>query len=268
MTLPVTLSPDPLQDGKTHINIWSRGRTELGQYLSNFAHVGFNHPVHGYFASMEGYWYWCSSGRRHDELRRLYGVSAKTVGSKLEIAMIPESEFQEMIREGLRCKIMQNPDLAQALKESTLPLEHYFVYGHNVIVNQAIKHGWQLEYLSRLRHELQGGPTADQAVEMVELHDGTWKAVQELNVGDILKAIPDVHYTPLTADGPHFSTGSHFTGGVQVHHNVKPEGQSFKQWSDDLSKQLLAGGLTPTGDSGGINFHHDGSVDVWGTTKL
>jgi hypothetical protein len=42
-------------DGITHINIYSKGKTELGRWLSNFTY----HPIEtedGKFDSVEGYW--------------------------------------------------------------------------------------------------------------------------------------------------------------------------------------------------------------------
>jgi hypothetical protein len=50
----------PSEDGVTHINVYSRGNTELGRLLSNFAHTPFSHPEFGEFASVEGFWYWLS----------------------------------------------------------------------------------------------------------------------------------------------------------------------------------------------------------------
>lgn len=141
-------------DGIDHINVWSKGRTELGRQLSNFAHTPFKHPVHGSFASMEAFWYWLGSGKKHDELRRLHGISAKNVGVKLLMAAIPEDEFQKGICEGIRCKLAQNAGLRLQFAESTLPFRHYFVYGQKgeVIVEKA-KHKWQMDFLEKLRDE-------------------------------------------------------------------------------------------------------------------
>ena len=143
---------NPKEDGITHINAWSRGKTELGQLLSNFAHTPFQHPVHGYFASVEAFWYWAASGRSHNELRRLYGASAKSVGSKLESIPMPEEEFHEMIREAFRLKLAQNDRLRNLLISSTLPIEHYFVYGGGgEVVIKKDKHRWQTDYWQELR---------------------------------------------------------------------------------------------------------------------
>lgn len=227
------MNPDPLKDGIDHINVWSKGRTALGQMLSNFAHVGFEHPEYGFFASMEGYWYWCGSGRSHDELRRLYGMSAKSVGVKLDNVPMDEDEFRGMILEGLRCKVTQNSDLQQALKTSVLPLEHYFVYGHTAVVNRRDKHGWQLDFLTALRQELQGGPQPLAGVlDMVEMANGSWKAPIDLQVGDKLKNPHDpALYPPMNIKYEHFLAGA---------------------------------GLMPTDDVGGVHQNFDGSVTRWG----
>lgn len=142
-------------DGVTHINIWSKAKTELGQALSNFAHTPFTHPEFGMFASMEALWYWLSTGRTHNELRRLYGMSAKSYGSKLARVEMDEAEFRKIICDAFRCKLDQHPKLKEAFTRSTLPLEHYFVYGRNMetIVDQRKKHGWQTDYLEQLRDE-------------------------------------------------------------------------------------------------------------------
>jgi hypothetical protein len=142
-------------DGVTHINIWSKAKTELGQSLSNFANTPFTHPEYGTFASVEALWYWLATGKIHNELRRLYGMSAKTYGSRLLRVEMDEAEFRKIICEAFRCKIEQHPKLKEAFTRSTLPLEHYFVYGRNMetIVDQRKKHGWQTDFLEQLRDE-------------------------------------------------------------------------------------------------------------------
>ena len=46
----------PLNDGVDHINIYSRGKTQLGRMLSNFYLSPFNHPVYGGFNTVEGFY--------------------------------------------------------------------------------------------------------------------------------------------------------------------------------------------------------------------
>lgn len=122
---------DPKHDGISHINIYSKGATELGRLLSNFAHTPVALPDHGYFASIEGYWYWLQTGQHHAELRKLHGFRAKQVGRQLRGPVVPGTlpsfEFEERIKIALRCKIEQHPRIQTLLKESKLPFLHYYV---------------------------------------------------------------------------------------------------------------------------------------------
>ena len=44
----------PKDDGVTHINIYSKGQTELGGLLSNFSRTPFVHPKYGELAPFFG----------------------------------------------------------------------------------------------------------------------------------------------------------------------------------------------------------------------
>jgi len=119
---------DHNQDGVSHINVYSKGRTELGRLLSNFAHTPFVHPVHGRFASVEGYWYWLSC--KEDILKELHGYRAKKVGRELGGEDYQDgAAFKMNICTDINCKIEQNPNISRMLEEIDLPLVHYFIYG-------------------------------------------------------------------------------------------------------------------------------------------
>lgn len=117
----------PLLDGVRHINTYSKGRTELGRLLSNFAHTPFEHPTHGLFESMEGYWYWCSTGKKHNVLKTLYGFDAKKAGTSFE--PIVTDSFEEDIYNGLVAKLTQTPRIVEKLRTTHLPLVHYYAFG-------------------------------------------------------------------------------------------------------------------------------------------
>lgn len=68
---------DPNEDGISHINVYSKGRTGIGRFLSNFTFYPI-HTVDGEFHSIEGYWYWLTC--RDDRLRYLHGYEAKKLG--------------------------------------------------------------------------------------------------------------------------------------------------------------------------------------------
>lgn len=118
---------NPEEDGLTHINIYSKGATPLGRWLTNFAESPFTHPVHGQFKSIEGFWYWLKTGKKHDTLRTLHGWQAKEQGKKY-----PSEEcenFEQIIKTAIRAKLIANPQMLGALIQSSLPLAHYYVYG-------------------------------------------------------------------------------------------------------------------------------------------
>lgn len=147
--------PDPKQDGVTHINCWSKGKTTIGQLLSNFSQSPFKHPEFGYFASVEGFWYWLASGRQHENLRRLYGASAKSVGMQLETIPMNDEEFRERVLEAIRSKIEQNTGLREMFLATELPFFHYYVYGRSAdVVVEKPQHQWQMDFLMQLRTEL------------------------------------------------------------------------------------------------------------------
>lgn len=148
----MTSTPDLEQDGITHINCYSKGRTELGRNLSNFAHVPFKHVQYGFFSSVEAFWYYVATGFKYEHLRRLHGAFAKSAGSKLERVMMDEGEFRKLICEAIEAKITQNPNLLQMLVENELPLEHYYVYGTGAtaIVRSQTKHRWQLDHIESI----------------------------------------------------------------------------------------------------------------------
>lgn len=155
--LPADAVPDPKRDGIDHINVYSKGATQLGQDLSNFAHLAFEHPDHGFFASMEAYWYWTSTGRQHEHLRRLYKATAKAAGIRLPKVEMDQELFRAQICDGLKLKVMQNRKLRDALKKSHLPLRHYYFYGSapNWVIKEKADHRYQMECLEEVRSALQ-----------------------------------------------------------------------------------------------------------------
>lgn len=122
---------NPEEDGVTHINIYSKGKTKLGRALTNFASLSFKHPLYGKFESMEGYWYWIKTGYQHEELRTLSGFKAKEVGNKFEVVDNPN--FHVEVLQGIKCKLYQRPNLLKAVLQNNLPLKHYYCYGGKAV---------------------------------------------------------------------------------------------------------------------------------------
>lgn len=149
---------DPSQDGTSHINIYSRAATKLGKQLSNFSYSPFTHPEFGLFNSVEGFWYWLSTGCKHEKLRALYGYDAKKFGSKLE--RLPRDDFNEQIKKAIRIKIESDPDLFFSFINSDLPFCHYYYWtakdgssnSPKVLEPQSVR--WLTEYFLELRADM------------------------------------------------------------------------------------------------------------------
>lgn len=159
---------DPLCDGVTHINVYSKAKTELGRLLSNFAHTPFKHPRYGHFSSVEAFWYWLSTGKKNDQLRSLHGYQSKKAGLLIRKQMEESGEaFQEVpnfkaeIKKAILCKIEQNEHLRDLLKNSSLPLTHYYIWGNvssesEYKVTYPVKYAWIHEYIDLVRQYLNG----------------------------------------------------------------------------------------------------------------
>lgn len=116
-------------EGDTHINVYSKSLTRLGHALSNFARTPFTLDGHT-FESVEGYWYWVMTG--DDRLKSLYGWKAKDLGQRLPQKR--EHPTKEELLRAYKAKLEAHPDIKELLKENTLPLTHYYVYGNTVVV--------------------------------------------------------------------------------------------------------------------------------------
>lgn len=144
----------PLEDGVTHINIYSKGRTPLGRFLSNFSDCRIQ-TEDGYFRTIEGYWYWLST--KHEPLRDFPGWQCKQVGRKLRGEDWPKDpEFNGKIARAIMTKITTNQwCLNELIQSGTLPFFHYYVLdGGKVIM---VKDGlWIINLITEFRNELVG----------------------------------------------------------------------------------------------------------------
>lgn len=135
------------KDGVDHINIYSKGKTELGRFLSNFAHSPFQ-CVDGSFNCVEGYWYWLSvTHPRRDELRTTNGWESKKLGRELrgqDWGTTPD--FKKKICAAISAKIDTYPRMKVILLANKLPFEHYYVYGTK-IYNEKPKAIWMIQHI-------------------------------------------------------------------------------------------------------------------------
>lgn len=151
---------DPLLEGITHINVYTKSKFSLGKGLSNLANIGFDIDEQ-HFQSLEGFWYWNITGKRYDSLKNMTGFEAKKKGLVLceEGSAVTNSDdpaFQEEIKRAIRAKIKQNPELLTELIKSTLPLKHYYYHQgtKNILafkITDKSKYQWQLDEMERIR---------------------------------------------------------------------------------------------------------------------
>lgn len=113
------------EDGRDHINVWEHGVTNLGKALNHLADMPFVHSTYGKFKSMEGFWYYITSVKIDDNLRRLSGYKARKYGESLESKRI--ENFRKIIADANWQKIKSYPGLMAELKELDLALDSYFI---------------------------------------------------------------------------------------------------------------------------------------------
>lgn len=151
-----TINIDTLvKDGVDHINAYSRGKTTLGKFLSNFYPVEI--IIDGKkFASVEGWWYWQSLNRQNitniDHMCKLAKQPAKLTGKDFHIVRKLEvlSPEIEKLKEVYFLKINSNEAMKKLLAECTLPITHYYDYAGKRVQHYA----WTGELWNEIRDEL------------------------------------------------------------------------------------------------------------------
>lgn len=180
----------PKNDGVDHINIYTKGKTQLGVMLSNLAMipVKVNDDIHTNLklSCMEAYWYLkkLESGYKvgeipeyetwldvRDYLKAIEGANSftvKKIGKEFVDAAIgkygigydcfvPNDYFKKCIVNAIEAKIVNNKQLLDLVLANDLPYVHYYYYGENNPKIIPDKHEWQTaginEICSRLKSE-------------------------------------------------------------------------------------------------------------------
>jgi hypothetical protein len=159
---------NPADDGITHINVYTKGNTELGRLLSNMAHTPFTYKDrYGtifQLLNVEQYWYYrklspLTTDSRLQRLFSLNGFAAKKLGQEIQKSLnlrAVDSESIECFRyDILHCiqsKIFQNKRLLTLLLNNTLPFKHYYVY--NGRVTNLPEYDWLLDGILLIQNYL------------------------------------------------------------------------------------------------------------------
>lgn len=145
---------NPMDDGITHIDIYTKGKTRLGRLLTNLADIPVHHPIYGTFRCAEGLWYYLKTGCQFECLRAMTGFEAKKFGTSKPTVWM--DDFKEQFKLGLINKIVSHQELYEAFVSSELPFEHYYFYSSNkpnvppkVIEPKDVR--WLTEFFTELR---------------------------------------------------------------------------------------------------------------------
>ena len=121
---------NPIEDGITHLNLYSKANTELGRFCSHFSYSPIE-TEDGHFDSMEGYWGWLGLSEDNPEreaLRYLSGYQAKKYKEDLKKQGDKgrfDSEFARKIKDANHLKF-QTPQAKELLNQNkeliSLPL--------------------------------------------------------------------------------------------------------------------------------------------------
>lgn len=105
------------EDGITHINAYSKGKTKLGRMLSNMSDIGIDHPEYGKFKTLEGFYWWLKTGRETDFFRTGSGFECRNLGQELSEFYV-DFDIKIMCR-GIIFKILSNIELLQLVQKIT-----------------------------------------------------------------------------------------------------------------------------------------------------
>ena len=166
---------NPAGDGVTHINVYSNGKTKIGQALSHMHHAPWN-TADGQFECFEGWWFWQLAGNSgvqlalfgadREKLRTLNGKDAKKEGTAIvgkkndwpEAASL--ATFKAKYEAAAKAKLVQYPDLVVLLRTSTLPLVHYYIvkeYKGELFTYSDPRGDWMMDLWGLFRYKLQHG---------------------------------------------------------------------------------------------------------------
>lgn len=130
------------------INVYSKSEHPLGRLLSNFAHTPFMGDNGMRFESVEGWWYWYTTGKIHPELAKLYGFRAKQEGKKYSQTKVVTHEILAQV---YRAKLRDNPEILTQLLAYSGEFEHYYVFNGNKV--PATKWLWTARLWEKIRDE-------------------------------------------------------------------------------------------------------------------
>lgn len=118
-----------VQDGVDHINIWTRGATEIGQVLDMDFEMPWVHPRYGRFLSLSSFWYYVTSHDLDRGLMMLPSHVLRKRGSTQNHQATRKTvdNLRALMIDAAYHRIISVPEVAESLRETNLPLDNYVV---------------------------------------------------------------------------------------------------------------------------------------------
>jgi len=149
---------DLKEDGKSFINISSKGRTFLGRFLSHNKRCYLSLPE-GVFQSVGGYWYYLTTREKDSRLFEVNGWETELLATQLsplpKKQQLPAAELQAKIKKALDQKLKWSEYWMEEFTESTLPFLQYHLDAEGNVVDESKKYRWLLNHLEARRTLLQ-----------------------------------------------------------------------------------------------------------------
>lgn len=136
-------------DGLDFINIYSRGETKIGKWMSNFQKI--NIIIDGKnVSSLEGYWYYLLTGKSY--LLRLHGYSAKMHGMKESRIYEEDDAFREKFIKAIDLKIKSNITMFSEFLnyDINIPLVHFYAKDKGKPIKE---HDWFISHIDKRRKQ-------------------------------------------------------------------------------------------------------------------
>ena len=148
------------RDGVDHINIFESAVTDLGKCLSHSSQLRFNHSLYGGFSNIESFWYYIRSEEHDDRVRKLTGNKLKAFADEMTSRRV--KNFMAIILDANWQRIVQYPELKEAVKENTLPFECYSYLKRQDGIRQRPPHAhWIIPLFEEISKALKEDRTPD-----------------------------------------------------------------------------------------------------------
>ena len=156
-----------IEDGITHINMYSKGKTKLGRMLTNMSNIEFKvilNKKEVTFKSLEGYWYFLQIYFLTKKINYDFvdidcfeaKIKGKEILANIDRGMTEETyeRFKGYIIKGLQSKLKKNSEIYTLISENNLKFAHYYYYGNGEFTQTLPQYNWIVEAVEKISEEI------------------------------------------------------------------------------------------------------------------